>query len=512
MGLKQLSVDTSGLVAKAGTETITGAKRFNGGVGIGAAADSAFGTLRVVRADAGNAIDVLAYSKAYDMRHDHDHVGAVADLTNLYHKSTGDALFAAHQGGVVAATSFTANTTNGSPTLASISAMDGLTTGIPITGAGIPASTYVGTVNAAGSSVTMVDAAGAAVNATATASGVTVSVAASGTPGGNAIFNGLVPYHIDDTTTGKSGTVLNTRTGMVGMLIQTQAPRSGVTGIILKHHGNGPALQIDNQAADQAIVGTGGPVVITDASDASGITISKTTTPAAGKATLALNTTVASAIDALRVNDSAGAGRLLVRADGTTTIGANYPSNTPLAVKLQVWTQTAGIQRMLALNNNGTANGDGAQLEFLTGQAQNALVQGVMDDTAANNGSLRLQAKQSGTLREYVRLDGVNDRVSVLRGSLLLSDGIPLSTGTVTGSKIGTATSQKLGFWNATPIVQPSRAGQLTDSSGGTSGGATIGAVSDVATAANAIATLAAKYNALEAKLSAAGGGSGITA
>lgn len=41
----------------------------------------------------------------------------------------------------------------------------------------------------------------------------------------------------------------------------------------------------------------------------------------------------------------------------------------------------------------------------------------------------------------------------------------------------------------------------LTDSSGGTSGGNTIAAVSDVATAANAIATLAAKVNALAAML-----------
>lgn len=43
----------------------------------------------------------------------------------------------------------------------------------------------------------------------------------------------------------------------------------------------------------------------------------------------------------------------------------------------------------------------------------------------------------------------------------------------------------------------------LTDSSAGTSGGNTIAAVSDVATAANAIATLAAKLNAVIAALKA---------
>lgn len=45
----------------------------------------------------------------------------------------------------------------------------------------------------------------------------------------------------------------------------------------------------------------------------------------------------------------------------------------------------------------------------------------------------------------------------------------------------------------------------LTNSSTGTSGGNTVGAVSDVATAANAIATLTAKLNAVIALLDAYG-------
>ena len=42
--------------------------------------------------------------------------------------------------------------------------------------------------------------------------------------------------------------------------------------------------------------------------------------------------------------------------------------------------------------------------------------------------------------------------------NLGLSDGTNLAPGTTTGTKIGTATTQKLGFWNATPIVQPTTA------------------------------------------------------
>jgi hypothetical protein len=39
--------------------------------------------------------------------------------------------------------------------------------------------------------------------------------------------------------------------------------------------------------------------------------------------------------------------------------------------------------------------------------------------------------------------------------SLTLADGANLAAGTTTGTKLGTATSQKLGLFNATPIVQP---------------------------------------------------------
>jgi hypothetical protein len=48
------------------------------------------------------------------------------------------------------------------------------------------------------------------------------------------------------------------------------------------------------------------------------------------------------------------------------------------------------------------------------------------------------------------------------------ADGVNITLGSSTGTKIGTSTSQKLGFWNATPIVQPTAAAQvaITDSTG----------------------------------------------
>ena len=42
-----------------------------------------------------------------------------------------------------------------------------------------------------------------------------------------------------------------------------------------------------------------------------------------------------------------------------------------------------------------------------------------------------------------------------LNGQITLADAINIALNTTTGTKIGTSTSQKLGFWNKTPIVQP---------------------------------------------------------
>lgn len=90
------------------------------------------------------------------------------------------------------------------------------------------------------------------------------------------------------------------------------------------------------------------------------------------------------------------------------------------------------------------------------------------------------------------------------------TQGFKVNTGTAYGMQIAATASQKIAFHGATPTVQASRVGQLTDSSGGTASG-TIAAISDTATK-NAVASLAAKVNALESLMSAAAGGKGLTA
>ncbi len=70
----------------------------------------------------------------------------------------------------------------------------------------------------------------------------------------------------------------------------------------------------------------------------------------------------------------------------------------------------------------------------------------------------------------------------VFGGGLTLPDAGDIVVNATTGTKIGTATSQKLGFWNVTPIIQPVGAGQaaITDSTGGVAAASLV----DVTTAA----------------------------
>jgi len=64
-------------------------------------------------------------------------------------------------------------------------------------------------------------------------------------------------------------------------------------------------------------------------------------------------------------------------------------------------------------------------------------------------GGTTLELKTAGTAR-----------LTVANSSLTIADALVVAVGSTTGTKIGSATTQKLGFWNATPIVQPAGAAQ----------------------------------------------------
>jgi hypothetical protein len=97
---------------------------------------------------------------------------------------------------------------------------------------------------------------------------------------------------------------------------------------------------------------------------------------------------------------------------------------------------------------------------------------------------------------------------------------VDVALGTTTGTKIGTAVGQKLGFWNVTPVVQPAHADQaaaaaitqqaLTDSTGGAAS-TTLAAIAagagylqaDMTAVKDALASLAARLAEVKADLAA---------
>jgi len=69
----------------------------------------------------------------------------------------------------------------------------------------------------------------------------------------------------------------------------------------------------------------------------------------------------------------------------------------------------------------------------------------------------------TGETADYVALRGENGvhlgvstnlYATLASSAITVAEGINLAAGTTTGTKIGTATNQKLGFWNATPVIQ----------------------------------------------------------
>ena len=103
---------------------------------------------------------------------------------------------------------------------------------------------------------------------------------------------------------------------------------------------------------------------------------------------------------------------------------------------------------------------------------------------------------------------------ATFNGNVTMGDADNIILNTTTGTKIGTAVGQKIGFWNVTPVVQPAAAGQaaaaaqtqdaVTDSTGGSvsttlaaitapAADATTSLTADMTAVKNALASIAAQ-------------------
>ena len=90
-----------------------------------------------------------------------------------------------------------------------------------------------------------------------------------------------------------------------------------------------------------------------------------------------------------------------------------------------------------------------------TEQVDYAAIEGSIVSVTNNSefGQLAFKVQNSGTM---------STRLTLQAATLTLADALNIAVNTTTGTKIGTATTQKLGFYNATPVVQPAAIADLT--------------------------------------------------
>jgi hypothetical protein len=90
-----------------------------------------------------------------------------------------------------------------------------------------------------------------------------------------------------------------------------------------------------------------------------------------------------------------------------------------------------------------------------TEQVDYAAIEGSIVSVTNNSeyGQLAFKVQNSGTM---------STRLTLQAATLTLADALNIAVNTTTGTKIGTATTQKIGFYNATPVVQPAAIADLT--------------------------------------------------
>ena len=138
---------------------------------------------------------------------------------------------------------------------------------------------------------------------------------------------------------------------------------------------------------------------------------------------------------ALVVNDTTGATALTSAAAAALAVGPSGATNPTLSVDASTASAATGVKVKSAAAAGGVA---------------------VSVTSSGTNENLTIDAKGSGT----VTINGTATGGITLGQSVTMTEAKNVVLGTTTGTQIGTATNQKLGFFGATPVVQQT---ELTD-------------------------------------------------
>jgi hypothetical protein len=259
------------------------------------------------------------------------------------------------------------------------------------------------------------------------------NVIATVAPGGNTASSAFAAIAGQGVvTTSGSGSVTG---AIVGLYAQVQ---NGGTVVL----SNGTGLNIDSATNAGTYTNNRGVVVAaqTAGSNNTYILLGTGTSPS-GNWTIHATTT----------NNSALAGGL--------TVGA---TSAPVGTLNPV--STTGAIVTIARNDTSVDSGDTIGLIQFWGNDTQLSTQNIF-------ANIEVQAAQTITTdaaagKLIVRVTGTGaggspvEQFNLIDGTLTLKDALNIAVNTSTGTKIGTATTQKLGLWNATPVVQPASANQ----------------------------------------------------
>jgi hypothetical protein len=164
--------------------------------------------------------------------------------------------------------------------------------------------------------------------------------------------------------------------------------------------------------------------------------------------------------------------RLRIDSSGRLGLGTSSPQ---ALLHLNGAFGTSTTANALTIRNSSPSSASNiAQADFwcantFGGNEAVAAIQGLNPNASANNGgAIAFAVSSNGTATtptERMRLTPTGLGIGTASpGSLLhLADAGNITVGTTTGTKIGTATTQKIGFYNATPVVQPTAVADATD-------------------------------------------------
>ena len=156
----------------------------------------------------------------------------------------------------------------------------------------------------------------------------------------------------------------------------------------------------------------------------------------------------------LTVQTNAGTNALTIDTSQNSTFAGKVTSNSTAAGAL---TATGDIYLLKA------ANTDAQFLIQVSGYG--SILYGCNNSGSTNSAGAASGSAYVGPAGSIplALVTGGSTRLNVSGNAFTFNDGATLSFGTSTGIQIGTGTTQKIGFWNATPVVRPTLAAAATD-------------------------------------------------